>query len=84
MEKGVQIGDYACSILLNGLCNNWKVSVAEGVLQKLMEEKRLVPTVVIYNTIIEGFCWIGDTGETPRIARIMEPPNTLTYMNYFY
>ncbi|RWR76242.1 hypothetical protein CKAN_00467500 [Cinnamomum micranthum f. kanehirae] len=31
MEKGIQIGDYPCSVLLNGHCNEWKVSVAEGL-----------------------------------------------------
>ncbi|RWR95036.1 hypothetical protein CKAN_02435700 [Cinnamomum micranthum f. kanehirae] len=56
MEKGIQTGDYACSVLLNGLCYNWEVRV----LKKSMEKKLLVPTVVIYDTIIDGYCRIGD------------------------
>ena len=52
MENGIQIGDYPCSVLLNGLCIDWKVSVAEGVLKKLMEKKCLVLTALIYNTML--------------------------------
>ena len=38
VEKGVQINDYACSILFNGLCKEGKMDKAEEVLRKLIEK----------------------------------------------
>jgi pentatricopeptide repeat protein len=59
LKKGVIIGSYTCSILLNGLCKDGKVAEAEQVLQMLVHTG-LVPTRVIYNTLISDYFQIRD------------------------
>lgn len=81
-RKGVKIGDYTCSILLNRLCKDGKVSKAEEVLERLVK-KGMVPITVMYNAIVDGHCQVGDLEAAFSAVRRMElhglKTNCITY-----
>ncbi|KAI3982651.1 hypothetical protein MKX01_031390 [Papaver californicum] len=55
LREGVQLNAYICCPLLKGLCKEGKVMEAEESLKRLMG-KGFVPTRVINNTIVDGYC----------------------------
>ncbi|KAK0592757.1 hypothetical protein LWI29_024882 [Acer saccharum] len=82
--KGARINSYTCSILLNVLCKQGKIEKAEEILGKEMENGH-VPNVVMFNTIMNGYCrreidkaekWVKKIAEK-GISPNLETHNTL-------
>ncbi|KAJ6811461.1 pentatricopeptide repeat-containing protein-like [Iris pallida] len=70
------------STLIAGLCRIGRVEEGLGVLDLMLEERR-VPNVYTLTPIVQGYCSTGRIGEANRFLRSMESigclPNTVTY-----
>ncbi|XP_047333930.1 pentatricopeptide repeat-containing protein At5g12100, mitochondrial-like [Impatiens glandulifera] len=58
-KKGVNVNAHALTVLVNGLCKHAKMDKAEEILKKSIE-RGFVPTEILFNTIIDGYCRAND------------------------
>ncbi|KAK1386176.1 hypothetical protein POM88_023911 [Heracleum sosnowskyi] len=69
--------------LLRGLISEDKFLEAELLLKKLLKSKHIASDVVIFTTVSDGLCKIGNTSVAVRLFRYMEKkgymPNTVTF-----
>ncbi|MFQ6656392.1 hypothetical protein Gotur_026512, partial [Gossypium turneri] len=70
------------STLINGLCNQSKISEAVCMFDE-MTEKGYQPNLLVYNTVLKGLSKTGNTGRAVRFLRLMEgrgyEPNIVAY-----
>ncbi|KAB2604008.1 pentatricopeptide repeat-containing protein [Pyrus ussuriensis x Pyrus communis] len=82
MKKiGIEPSLYAYNFLLNGLVNSMFIESAERVFE-VMEGGKIAPDIMIYNTMIKGYCKGGKTQKAMEKAmegRNVEP-DKITYM----
>ncbi|RXH84473.1 hypothetical protein DVH24_017541 [Malus domestica] len=58
LNKGSMVTAYSCNILINGYCKHRRINEAM-MLFKEMSRSIVIPDVVTYSTLVEGFCKLG-------------------------
>ncbi|KAK9713414.1 hypothetical protein RND81_06G025800 [Saponaria officinalis] len=78
MGNGLKGDDYTFGILMKGLCLTNRIGDGFKLMQ-VIKSRQLVPSIVVYNTLLHALCKNGKVGRARSLMNEIVNPNDVTY-----